>query len=71
MSTASKDATTALVDSIPPCDFCGYPAKYDARIKGLYTWGYMCDEHMFQLGSGLGEGLGQKLVLRSNNERTE
>jgi len=58
---------TALVSSLPNCDFCAVegtsePAEYDGRtIFG--HWAYMCQLHFDQYGVGLGTGRGQKLVL--------
>lgn len=61
----SKDSLHAYMDVIPPCDICGSPAQYDARLSGVFTWAYVCHTHYEQFGTGLGEGLGQELVLRS------
>ena len=47
------------VAELPPCDFCGEPAEYDAKTK-IGPWANMC-HHCFQYhGIGLGVGYGQK-----------
>ena len=59
-------STETLVDSFPPCDLnpAHGPAAYDARVQGLSSWAYQCEECFAALGAGLGLGLGQRLVLR-------
>jgi hypothetical protein len=64
----SKDSTYTYLEVIPTCDFCDSPAKYDARLIDVLTWAYVCYTHYEQFGAGLGEGLGQELVLRNNKD---
>jgi hypothetical protein len=57
------DLTEAKVVRIPPCDYCGKLALYDAKTdRG--PWAFMCQTHFDAHGPGkLGLGIGQKLVL--------
>ncbi len=62
------DRTVARVLTIPKCDFCGVngESKRPATVDGTTTtgqWAYMCEVHFRIHGVGLGEGLGQRLVL--------
>lgn len=58
-----KDTVEAKVASIPPCDFCGKPAQYDAATT-QGPWAYMCEIDFRRFGKGvLGLGKGQRLVL--------
>lgn len=59
-----KDGSTVFVDDIPECDICGHPAEYDAKTK-QGPWGYLCATDFAIYGIGLGLGVGQKLVLRT------
>lgn len=57
-----SDITVAEVARIPPCDYCGKPAQYDAETA------FMC-RGCFEregTGRGLGTGKGQRLVLVSS-----
>ncbi|WJH25423.1 hypothetical protein [Pseudarthrobacter defluvii] len=63
------DVTTAEVYSLPECDFCQRQgvekeAHYDGKtnLPGE-PWGNMCEEHYAQYGTGLGLGVGQKLIV--------
>ena len=51
-----------LMISLPPCDICGEPAAYDAKIPGA-GWGYVCQTHFKQHKCKLGTGFGQALVV--------
>lgn len=56
-------ATSVIVRHLPDCDFCGKPAKYDAKTR-LGPWANMCamcwrTKAMYK---SLGTGLGQRLV---------
>jgi hypothetical protein len=61
-------STTAVVMEFPPCDFCkeelvNTPARYDGKtIHG--PWAYMCGAHFIILGTGVGLGIGQRLILK-------
>ena len=41
------------VATLPKCDFCDHPAKYDSITK-FGPWGNMCEECYKQNGAGLG-----------------
>lgn len=48
------------------CDFCQSNnlikrALYDGKTR-LGYWSYMCQEHFYELGLGLGTGKGQRLI---------
>ncbi len=57
----------AYVSTRPDCDLCKQqgsqrPAFYDG--KTVYgPWAYMCEEHMEEVGNGLGTGRGQRLIV--------
>jgi len=55
--------TTATVDRIPNCDFCGQPAQFDGATK-QGPWAYMCKSCFDQNGRGLGLGKGQELIVK-------
>lgn len=57
-------STEVKVSSLPVCDVCGAgEAQYDG--KTVYgPWAYMCESCFVKLGSGLGTGRGQRLVVR-------
>lgn len=63
--------TTARVYELPKCDFCkdqgvDREAHYDGRtVNGM--WAFMCTEHFNAIGSGLGMGRGQRLILEEDN----
>ena len=57
------DTVEAKVASIPPCDFCGEPAEFDAKTN-QGPWAFMCQDDFDTHGNGvLGLGKGQRLVL--------
>ena len=43
-------------------------ARYDAKQRYSSRWAYMCQEHFDEHGTGLGTGIGQKLILRDSDE---
>ncbi len=49
----------------PTCDICSETkAKYDAKMRSpLHIWGYLCEECFKKYGLGLGEGVGQELII--------
>lgn len=52
------------VNALPPCNFCGIPAQYDAALVAG-AWAYLCTEHWFAYGvQKLGTGYGQKLLVK-------
>jgi hypothetical protein len=55
---------TANVVKIPPCDFCGKEAVYDAATR-QGPWAFMCTEDWLEYSDQhqLGLGKGQKLQL--------
>jgi hypothetical protein len=53
-----------IVDKLPKCDFCEYPAAYDGKTK-MGPWANMCETHFKTFGVGLGTGQGQKLILEA------
>ncbi len=61
-------STEVRVAVIPPCDFCRMaivPKTVPAVVDGKTTlgpWANMCEPHYSQYGTGLGTGLGQKLI---------
>jgi hypothetical protein len=59
----NKEGTEAVYPGkeLPPCDFCGAPACYDAKSK-QGPWFYGCEADFATYGIGLGVGLGQRLV---------
>lgn len=71
-----SDHTSVIVQSIPNCDVCKMngitrPAYADARLT-IGTWGNVCIQHFNTLGSGLGLGRGQRLLLdpKADEKRT-
>lgn len=64
----SNTNTETAVARIPMCDSYhleDVPALYDAKtVTG--QWGYLCQSCFDGHGSGLGLGLGQRLVLRED-----
>ncbi len=71
-------ATSVKVKKLPQCDLCKaeaqwlsstgtYPvqpietASYDGKTVGG-PWAYMCQRHFESHGTGLGTGIGQKLI---------
>lgn len=50
-----------LVSSIPKCDFCETPARFDTQLMGGH-WACVCDKHMAQWGTG---SLGSEYVLKA------
>jgi len=54
-----------LVDELPRCDFCGKPANYDFSTKmGPWANGCVTCYKEYRRHDELGEGKGQKLVLK-------
>ena len=53
---------TAIVTSLPVCDFCGDTAAYDGKTF-LGPWANMCEDDFALYGIGVGTGLGQRLTL--------
>jgi len=43
------------------CDFCGDPALYDGKTMAG-PWAYMCEACFKKYGTGLGTGIGQRIV---------
>jgi hypothetical protein len=68
----SKNGTEAVVAVRPDCDVCKHhavpgskpePAVVDGRTT-FGPWAYMCEAHFAAVGTGLGLGKGQRLVVR-------
>ncbi|HEY5236128.1 MAG TPA: hypothetical protein VIJ14_08125 [Rhabdochlamydiaceae bacterium] len=57
-----KPSTSVEVTHLPKCDFCEERANYDARTT-TGVWANMCAPHYKRHGLGLGMGVGQKLIL--------
>lgn len=57
-----------IVDKYPKCNFCKEDAHFDAKTT-MGPWANMCGVHMHKYGIGLGTGLGQELIRRSDNEQ--
>lgn len=58
--------TVGVVDTLPACDFCGEPARYDAPAGSRENapWGNMCLAHYRMHSTGrLGSGEGQYLYM--------
>lgn len=73
----AKNGTIAFVREIPKCDFkqwdgCELDAEYDFAVK-FGSWAFGCEAHWkkYRLHEELGIGSGQKLVLRSDQEKAE
>lgn len=64
----SKNHTEVTVDKLPKCSICKEDASYDAKIRGMSSWGYLCEKHFKTMGSGLGLGKGQKLILKKEKK---
>lgn len=60
----TESHTTAKVARLPRCDFCGKEAEYDFKTK-MGPWANGCQEDWEQnrYFTGLGLGMGQKLIL--------
>lgn len=63
---------TAQVMAYPTCDVCkqngvNTEARYDGKTV-FGPWAYMCKAHFQQVGTGLGTGKGQKLVLAPSSK---
>jgi hypothetical protein len=56
-----------VVPHLPICDFCGVTARYDFKTRSG-PWAYGCDAHWKEHGSGLGEGIGQMLIVPEEAE---
>jgi hypothetical protein len=73
--------TTVTVPQLPKCDFCKEdPTKDDAYhdVDAHYdgktvfgSWAYMCIIHFNTYGTGLGTGIGQRLILEGNDSETD
>lgn len=59
-----ENHTLIYVDKLPCCEFCPLPARYDGKIRGFSSWGYMCEYHFIYKGIGLGLGKGQQLRVK-------
>lgn len=58
-----SDHTSVTVASLPTCDICANAtAAYDG-LTWLGPWAYMCEGCFTKYGTGLGLGVGQRLVL--------
>jgi len=69
-----KIHTEVIVQKLPNCDFCeNMGVKTKAAYDGKTTfgpWAWMCEEHFKQYGTGLGLGIGQRLVTKGGkNDR--
>ena len=60
----TTELTEVVVSTLPQCDFCDTPARYDGETD-MGPWAYMCETHFRQHGQGLGLGIGQQLLLLS------
>lgn len=63
----SDFGTTAKMTHRPDCDLCARDgvktsATYDAKTF-LGPWAYLCDTHYQSHGIGLGEGVGQRILV--------
>lgn len=58
--------TTVKVNVLPACNFCRFPARYDALVPALGKWAYMCTACGTSAGVRLGLGVGQELVLEGS-----
>jgi len=62
-----------VVPSLPTCDFCPEPARYDSPVVvfGGTTWANTCPSHWRakRVSNKLGTGFGQRLVLESEGGR--
>jgi hypothetical protein len=61
---SNSDSRVVYVSELPACDICGNTARYDALTK-LGSWGNLCQQDWLKLGTGLGTGKGQLLMLDS------
>ena len=62
---------TVYMATLPECNFCKKPARYDAKTKAG-QWAYMCRQCWQKNGKGvLGTGFGQELKLESEKEKPE
>lgn len=70
--TAGDAYNKTEVHHLPDCDICEYdagkpgvPAQYDGKtIHG--PWANMCEDHFQTHGTGLGFGVGQRLIVRGH-----
>lgn len=63
---------TAKVSKLPKCDFCKKngteaDAHYDGKTT-LGPWAFMCTPHFSTYGTGLGTGVGQRLVVDRDDD---
>lgn len=60
--------TETKVESLPLCDLCKeIGEENEAHYDGMTVFGYwanMCDDCFAAVGTGLGIGVGQRLVLQ-------
>ena len=57
-----------MVARLPDCDYCSSRglarlARYDIRTP-FGAWVNVCEQHYESMGTGLGLGLGQELILK-------
>lgn len=66
------DPAVIYMSSYPSCDFphtndersTDDDAHYDGKTQ-MGPWGFMCEKHFKEHGVGLGLGLGQRIILRT------
>lgn len=63
-------STQVEVERLPQCDIpgCGTVAGYDGKTN-WGPWAYMCEDDFRHHGVGLGTGKGQRLILRSGDDK--
>lgn len=72
IDTQHKNWTKSKTASQKECDICkhvyghkvGAPAVVDGKSK-MGPWAFMCEDHFFSHGLGLGPGVGQRISARS------
>ena len=67
---AQGDHTEVAVPELPQCDFCkengwNTPAHFDGKTV-FGPWANMCDSHFRSYGTGLGLGIGQRLIVKES-----
>ena len=63
-----KKFEEAEVLKLPKCAFCGKTAAYDSKTKNGF-WAYLCEHCFKELGTGVGLGRGQRLILKKKVEK--
>ena len=69
-----NDHTSVEISSTCYCDLCNLSGKgkveaqYDGATAPTGQWAYMCELHFNQYGTGLGLGIGQRLILKTREE---